>query len=157
MANLIIGPKTFASTMRALYGYRNLKISRVIDRTLKSNANLVIALDKQMSDTITAAIHTVCVHGAGAGQVGPAFVNPFVDEAVGQINVGLPAIQYTLAEWKMLVETLNEGVKSNISLDDPWGGGSVVVKNVNVDLAPWREHIQPLISTLLARGSRQHA
>lgn len=143
MANLIIGPKMFGSLMREIYGFGDLKINRLIEKTLRGKSNLVIALRPKDCDALTAGIHTA---ETAAGRV-----TPFVDQHIHSKAVGMPAIQYTIEEWKELVTVLT-GVQSTIEPRREYG-----ISNVHLDIAQWRPVLAPMIKGLLAQGSRAHA
>lgn len=143
MAKLIIGPKMFGALMREIYGFKDLKINRLIEKTLRGKSNLVIALRPKDCDALTAGIHTA--------EIAAGRATPFTDEHINSKAVGMPAIQYTLEEWKELVTVLTEK-QSSIEPRRAYG-----ISNVHLDITQWRGVLAPMIKGLLAQGSRTNA
>ncbi len=142
MAQLVLSAKNFVSLMRDLYGFKKLKMNRLLDKTLKENANLVINLDQKKSDQIASLVHT---------HADMYDCSPFDDKYVGAVAHNLPAIQFTLREWKRLVMALN-GPTSNLNVDG--AAGDAIVQ---LELTPWKEELKPMFLSFLAQGSKQHA
>ncbi len=145
MATLILSAKNFAAMMREIYGYKDLKMNRMLQKTLRNDANLVIKLNTGSRDAISSLIYSLVFNKSEQ--------NPFKDDqAINNPAKGLPAIQYTLAEWKHLVDSIGVG-NSTINLDQ----GIYGVENVHLDMSPWAADMRSLFKNLLAQGTRPNA
>ena len=156
MARLILGPKTFAAVMRSLHGYRNMKINRTIEQTLKRQSNLVINLDANSRNEISDAIAGTMVsnhiespfNDAYALAHDPANAEASVDSVAAE--KGNLAIQYTIEEWKALVIEHSLSGESQLDPRKMWG-----VHSINMELTPYREVLDPVFTRLLAKGARR--
>lgn len=153
MAQLIIGPKTFAAVMRSIYGYKNLKIQRVIEQTLARKSNLVINLNAasrdEISDTVAEAVVSNYMESPFNDDY--AYAHDPQRKDLAHLQVGAKstfAIQYSVREWKDAV--IKHSLHKSSELDERKLYG---VYSINLSLVKYRQDLDNFLYELLSRGS----
>jgi hypothetical protein len=153
MATLIIPPKVFAKLMRDVYGFRDLKVNRIIENALKpknKHTNVCINLDPLTKAQITSFVHANDPAQPKDDKYALArWYNDLADRANnGPIVVGLPCIEYSPGEWQELTVKMTDQPSSIFNLNLYRG------RSIPMDLNPYLEGLSPLFRHMLSKGSR---
>jgi hypothetical protein len=139
MASLTLRPRYFVTAMRSIYGYRSLKINRMLEKALKTNQSVIANLSATDFKATVSVIRTAEVK---VGLVWPresdALLNTVCDQLV---------LTVSRSEWSALITS--SGGTTSLSVEGPYG--NVPVK---MGLDNWESAMYALVREMLSRGSR---